>query len=79
MCISDAVKTDVIFTWAVFFLYSAANEIVADVRQGEGERYGAEKLSELCKLLPDAEEVLKEMLSSLWQYDCISSVLSGLC
>lgn len=30
-----------------------------DVRQGAGERYGAEKLAELCKLLPDAEEVLQ--------------------
>ncbi|XP_051514077.1 disheveled-associated activator of morphogenesis 1-A [Myxocyprinus asiaticus] len=34
----------------------AANEIVEDVRQGAGERYGAEKLTELCKLLPDNEE-----------------------
>ncbi|XP_051945013.1 protein diaphanous homolog 1-like isoform X2 [Xyrauchen texanus] len=34
----------------------AANEIVEDVRQGAGHRYGAEKLTELCKLLPDNEE-----------------------
>lgn len=58
MCIEDVVK-NVIFTWAVFFLCSAAKEIVEDVRQGTGERYGAEKLAELCKLLPDAEEVLQ--------------------
>ncbi|KAG1935547.1 excretory canal abnormal protein 6 [Pimephales promelas] len=31
-------------------------EIVEDVRRGAGERYGAEKLAELCKLLPDNEE-----------------------
>lgn len=37
---------------------SAAREIVEDVRRGVGERYGAEKLAELCKLLPDNEEVL---------------------
>uniref|UniRef100_A0A672KZA4 FH2 domain-containing protein n=1 Tax=Sinocyclocheilus grahami TaxID=75366 RepID=A0A672KZA4_SINGR len=36
----------------------AAREIVEDVRRGVGERYGAEKLTELCKLLPDNEEVL---------------------
>ncbi|XP_051505462.1 uncharacterized protein LOC127412838 isoform X2 [Myxocyprinus asiaticus] len=34
----------------------AAKEIMEDVRQGAGERYGAEKLTELCKLLPDNEE-----------------------
>ncbi|XP_065105291.2 uncharacterized protein fhdc2 [Paramisgurnus dabryanus] len=34
----------------------AANEIVEDVRRGVGQRYGAEKLSELCKLLPDKDE-----------------------
>ncbi|XP_077057768.1 uncharacterized protein fhdc2 [Siphateles boraxobius] len=34
----------------------AVEEIVEDVRRGAGERYGAEKLSELCKLLPDNEE-----------------------
>lgn len=34
-----------------------AKEIVEDIRQGAGERYGAEKLAELCKLLPDNEEV----------------------
>ncbi|XP_026135616.1 FH2 domain-containing protein 1 [Carassius auratus] len=34
----------------------AAREIVEDVRRGIGERYGAEKLAELCKLLPDNEE-----------------------
>ncbi|KAJ8338385.1 hypothetical protein SKAU_G00373510 [Synaphobranchus kaupii] len=38
---------------------SAAREIVEDIRQGAGERYGAEKLSELCKLLPDIEEEKK--------------------
>ncbi|KAJ8390067.1 hypothetical protein AAFF_G00110810 [Aldrovandia affinis] len=35
---------------------SAPSEIVQDIRQGAGERYGAEKLSELCKLLPESEE-----------------------
>lgn len=34
-----------------------AKEIVEDIRQGAGDRYGAEKLAELCKLLPDSEEV----------------------
>lgn len=34
-----------------------AKEIVEDIRQGAGDRYGAEKLAELCKLLPDNEEV----------------------
>ncbi|XP_067238670.1 protein diaphanous homolog 1 [Chanodichthys erythropterus] len=34
----------------------ASREIVEDVRRGAGERYGAEKLAELCKLLPDNEE-----------------------
>lgn len=34
-----------------------AKEIVEDIRQGAGDRYGAEKLVELCKLLPDNEEV----------------------
>ncbi|KAG7464946.1 hypothetical protein MATL_G00170960, partial [Megalops atlanticus] len=38
---------------------SAASEIVEDIRQGAGERYGAEKLSELSKLLPDSEEEKK--------------------
>ncbi|XP_038155004.1 FH2 domain-containing protein 1 [Cyprinodon tularosa] len=31
-------------------------EIVEDIRHGVGDRYGAEKLTELCKLLPDSEE-----------------------
>ncbi|MEQ2160752.1 hypothetical protein GOODEAATRI_002617 [Goodea atripinnis] len=30
-----------------------AKEIVKDIRHGVGDRYGAEKLVELCKLLPD--------------------------
>lgn len=33
-----------------------AKEIVEDIRHGAGDRYGAEKLAELCKLLPDREE-----------------------
>nr|XP_015831430.2 FH2 domain-containing protein 1 [Nothobranchius furzeri] len=33
-----------------------AKEMVKDIRRGAGDRYGAEKLSELCKLLPDTEE-----------------------
>lgn len=53
----DVVRSDVILTWGVSFLHSAAKEIVEDVRQGSGERYGAEKLVELCKLLPDSTEV----------------------
>ncbi len=32
-----------------------------DVRRGVGERYGAEKLTELCKLLPDNDEVLNTL------------------
>lgn len=39
------------------FLHRPAKEIVEDVRKGVGDRYGAEKLTELCKLLPDKEEV----------------------
>lgn len=49
-------ESDVIFR--VCSSLSAAREIVEDVRRGVGERYGAEKLAELCKLLPDNEEVL---------------------
>lgn len=33
-----------------------AKEIVADISNGAGDRYGAEKLTELCKLLPDSDE-----------------------
>lgn len=33
-----------------------AKEIVEDIRHGAGGRYGAEKLTELCKLLPDSDE-----------------------
>ncbi|XP_077588458.1 uncharacterized protein fhdc2 [Stigmatopora nigra] len=33
-----------------------AKEIVEDIRHGVGDRYGAEKLTELYKLLPDREE-----------------------
>lgn len=32
-------------------------EIVADIRDGAGTLYGAEKLLELTKMLPDMEEV----------------------
>ncbi|XP_043912797.1 protein diaphanous homolog 1-like isoform X2 [Protopterus annectens] len=32
-------------------------EIIEDLKQGAGEHYGAEKLSELLKLLPEADEV----------------------
>lgn len=31
-------------------------EIVEDIKKGAGDRYGAEKLTELCKLLPDSDE-----------------------
>lgn len=44
------------FNCWLFFL-RPAKEIVEDIRQGAGDRYGAEKLTELCKLLPDSEEV----------------------
>lgn len=55
MCV---VEGDVMLRMGVLsFLHRAAKEIVEDIRQGAGERYGAEKLSELCKLLPDSEEV----------------------
>ncbi|KAG7246843.1 hypothetical protein CRUP_021276 [Coryphaenoides rupestris] len=33
-----------------------AKQIVEDIRLGGGQRYGAEKLAEFCKLLPDNEE-----------------------
>ncbi|XP_067084732.1 FH2 domain-containing protein 1-like [Osmerus mordax] len=35
---------------------SAVKEIVEDIKQGSSQRYGSDKLSELCKLLPDSEE-----------------------
>lgn len=41
----------------MLFFRRPAKEIVEDIRQGAGDRYGAEKLTELCKLLPDSEEV----------------------
>uniref|UniRef100_W5NCC0 FH2 domain-containing protein n=1 Tax=Lepisosteus oculatus TaxID=7918 RepID=W5NCC0_LEPOC len=34
----------------------AAGEIIEDIRQGSGQNYGAERLNELSKLLPDTEE-----------------------
>lgn len=40
------------------FLHRPPKEIVEDIRKGAGDRYGAEKLTELCKLLPDKEEVI---------------------
>ena len=43
-----------------------AKEIVEDIRLGAGEHYGAEKLAEFCKLLPDNEEV-KGGKNELWQ------------
>lgn len=48
------VETDFSITVCSF---SAACDIVEDVRRGAGDRYGVEKLSELCKLLPDKDEV----------------------
>lgn len=44
------------------------------MRQGAGERYGAEKLAELCKLLPDAEEVLQGFLP--WNSKAVHPQLS---
>lgn len=44
-------------TCVLSFFRRPAKEIVEDIRQGVGDRYGAEKLTELCKLLPDNEEV----------------------
>jgi hypothetical protein len=39
-------------------MFSRSNHsIVEDIRQGEGQIYGAELLKDLLKLLPDAEEV----------------------
>ncbi|XP_042165678.1 FH2 domain-containing protein 1-like isoform X2 [Oncorhynchus tshawytscha] len=35
---------------------SAVREIVEDIRQGNGQHYGSEMLSELCKMLPETEE-----------------------
>lgn len=40
------------------FLHRPPKEIVDDIRKGAGDRYGAEKLTELYKLLPDKEEVI---------------------
>ena len=50
-----------------FFFHSAAKEIVEDIRQGASESYGAEKLTELCKMLPDVEEVRGCFMSLFWQ------------
>ncbi|XP_039353175.1 FH2 domain-containing protein 1-like isoform X1 [Mauremys reevesii] len=36
-------------------------QIVADLRAGAGALYGAEKLLELCKMLPDADEQVKTL------------------
>lgn len=46
-----------IYMCVCVFFHRPAKEIVEDIRQGAGDRYGAEKLTELCKLLPDNEEV----------------------
>lgn len=55
MCVNnDVIPKNVCF---FFFLPRPAKEIVEDIRKGVGDRYGAEKLVELCKLLPDKEEV----------------------
>ncbi|XP_045078680.1 FH2 domain-containing protein 1-like [Coregonus clupeaformis] len=35
---------------------SAVRETVEDIRQGAGQHYGSDMLSELCKLLPETEE-----------------------
>ncbi|KAM9498453.1 uncharacterized protein ACWYII_001881 isoform 3-T3 [Salvelinus alpinus] len=35
---------------------SAVREIVENIRQGAGQHYGSEMLSELCKMLPETEE-----------------------
>lgn len=52
------VNNDVILKMCLLlFFRRPAKEIVEDIRQGAGARYGAEKLAELCKLLPDSEEV----------------------
>uniref|UniRef100_A0A3P9KJN6 FH2 domain-containing protein n=1 Tax=Oryzias latipes TaxID=8090 RepID=A0A3P9KJN6_ORYLA len=50
-----------------------AKEIVKDIKQGSGDHYGAEKLTELCKLLPDSEEV-KDFFS--WNQTRNSSYVS---
>lgn len=60
-CFPPRADNDVIIKMFAFFppllLRRPAKEIVEDIRQGAGDRYGAEKLAELCKLLPDNEEV----------------------
>ncbi|XP_041109896.1 FH2 domain-containing protein 1 [Polyodon spathula] len=35
----------------------AVTDIIEDIRQGVGQSYGSEKMTELCKLLPENEEV----------------------
>lgn len=50
------------------FLHRPAKEIVEDIRMGAGDRYGAEKLTELCKLLPDKEEVKCLFFLFFWAY-----------
>ncbi|XP_014052470.2 FH2 domain-containing protein 1 isoform X1 [Salmo salar] len=45
--------------WERYFkptLISAVREIVEDIRQGSGQHYGSEMLSELFKMLPETEE-----------------------
>lgn len=73
-------KDDVILMMGVggVFLHRAAKEIVEDIRQGAGERYGAEKLSELCKLLPDSEEVTIQLCVSLPTHRSPSATLTSL-
>ncbi|KPP58608.1 FH2 domain-containing protein 1-like, partial [Scleropages formosus] len=53
---SGMMKSDIMLERALTSIHSAAREIVEDIKHGAGENYGAEKLSELCKLLPDREE-----------------------
>lgn len=48
---------DVIASECLCLFHRPAKEIVKDIRHGVRDRYGAEKLTELCKLLPDSEEV----------------------
>ena len=56
LMLKTPLNNDVI-TKTCYFSCRPAKEIVEDIRQGVGDRYGAEKLTELCKLLPDNEEV----------------------
>lgn len=65
MSLSDKCLMSSVATHYNSYLHSAVREIVEDIRQGSGQHYGSEMLSELFKMLPETEEVL-------WSSVCLS-------